>query len=69
MNVHMLLQWDIVLMLVKSLQSIETLTYLLPEMCNCDLSIIIYKLMSRIDIFSIFYEVDPRWPTQDLTDD
>ena len=42
------------------IQSMETLTYSLLEMCDCNLTKVIYKRMSRIDIFSSFYEIDPN---------
>ena len=42
---------------------------LAPGRCGCNLELVISKLMSRIDILRISWEIGPRWTPQDLTDD
>ena len=40
-----------------------------PRRCSCNLKLVIFKLISRIDILTFSYAIILRWMTQDLTDD
>ena len=42
---------------------------LAPGRCRCDLKLVIFKLIPRIHIWSIFCEIALRWMPQDLTSD
>ena len=45
------------------------LNLLVPGRCRCNLKLVIFKLMSRVDILSISCEIALRWMPQDITDD
>ena len=40
-----------------------------PRRCGCNLKFIFFKLLPRIDILSIFCEIDCRWMPPDVTND
>ena len=42
---------------------------LAPGRCGCYLKLVVFKLVSRINILSISCEIVLRWTPQDLTDD
>ena len=45
------------------------LNSLVPGRCRCNLKLVIFKLTSRVAIFSISCEIALRWMPQDFTDD
>ena len=42
---------------------------LAPEKCGCNLKLVVFKLISTLDIFSIPCEIALGWMPQGLTDD
>ena len=42
---------------------------LAPERCDCNFELVIFKLISKIDILGISCEIALRWMLEDLTDD
>ena len=48
---------------------VSQISSLSPERCSCNLEIVIFKLISRMNILSISCEIVLIWMPQDLTDD
>ena len=46
----------------------DGITYPLPISKGCSNELVIFKLLSRIDILSIFVTLELKWKPQDFTD-
>ena len=51
-----------------SYQIVQLFNSLAPGRCSCNLKLIIFKLVSKIDVLRVSYEITVMWMPGDLTD-
>ena len=61
--------WPIFVYNVQWYSNKDSVNSLAPGRYSCDLKLIIFKLISRVDILSFSFEFAPMWIPQDLTGD